>query len=316
MWLDQVHARRFALPRHWAITLLPSTVRGFIADDCLTWASVIAYYTLLSIFPLLLAVGAILGFVLTDAGTRAAWTTSIANAFPGSTDFIQSTVSEAVKNQASFSIIAVLGLIWSASGVFSAINRSINKAWESPCERGLVSSTLIAVGMVVILPILFVTSLGLQAALGLLDRIFALAPVVGYALARSALSLGGLIFPVLIVVAVFYALYQIVPTVPVQAKAALAGALFGGILFEAGQYVFAWYLANLARLATVYGSIAGVIAFVTWAYCSAVILLLGAELAREVSLRMTGQVRHPPPDLNCDGPSARASISERANTSS
>src|SRR5439155_20436877 len=83
--------------------------------------------------------------------------------------------------------------------------------------------------------------------------------------------------PLLITFAIFLLLYRWVPNVTVAWTCAWPGALLAAVLFEASKQLFAFYLSSFAHLNAVYGSIGAVIALVTWAYYSAIVLLLGAE---------------------------------------
>jgi len=85
-------------------------------------------------------------------------------------------------------------------------------------------------------------------------------------------------------------MYRTMPRARVRWGDVWPGGLIAGLLFEAGQQLFAWYLANLAAHNLVYGSLGAIIAFVLWAYLAAQLLLLGAYATAEFShWRRTGR---------------------------
>ena len=76
----------------------------------------------------------------------------------------------------------------------------------------------------------------------------------------------------------FLFLYKLVPNTKVYWRHAAMGALVAAVLFEIVKNVFVWFVANFATYNVVYGSVGVIIALMTWAYISAVILLFCAKL--------------------------------------
>ncbi len=87
---------------------------------------------------------------------------------------------------------------------------------------------------------------------------------------------GGLLSGIL----VFGVLYRYLPyDSSVRWRDAWLGAVVAGVLWEIAKLGFAWYLTNFALLSMVYGSVGAVIAVMLWGYVTAVIMLIGAEVA-------------------------------------
>jgi membrane protein len=89
--------------------------------------------------------------------------------------------------------------------------------------------------------------------------------------------------PALLSVGAFVLMYRTMPRAPVRLRDVWLGGLIAGLLWEASQQLFFWYLANLATYNVIYGSVGAIIAFLLWAYLSAQIFLLGAEFTAEYS---------------------------------
>ena len=94
--------------------------------------------------------------------------------------------------------------------------------------------------------------------------------------------------------AIFLTLYKVLPNTKTHWRYIWPGALLAALLFEGGKYLFVFYLENFATFSAVYGSIGSVIALLLWAYVSAFILILGAELSSEYGrmLQGIGRGRH------------------------
>lgn len=239
-------------------------------------AASIAYYTLLSVFPLILGLLAIVGAVVADPATKARLVRSIAAAFPGSESVIVATVDQVVHGSGSAGIIATLGLIWSASGVFTAITTAIDTIWRVPEHRSRLQSAVVAVGLVLGVGLIVVVSLLVSALLAVAAELRL--PLLNLSLARVPLLLpfASVIVPFALTVGVLCLLYRFVPNLPLGWSAAWPGAVLAGTLLDLGKEVFVWYLTRVAHLNAIYGSIGTVIALLVWAYYAALILLIGA----------------------------------------
>jgi membrane protein len=253
------------------------TVEAFIRHNGTTLAAAIAYYTLLSIFPLILGLLAIIGTVVSDPAAREDLVSSIAGLFPGAGDLIQTTVTEVVRGRGTAGIVATLGLIWSASGVFGAMNLALDRVWQAPTYRSLPASVGLSIALVFAVGIIFVASLALSAAVQLATQLQL--PVLGFSLSDLPLlvALIGVVLPFLVTFGIFVLIYRFVPNVRLAWSCAWPGALLASILFEVAKQAFAFYLSTFAHLNSVYGPIGAVIALITWAFFAANVLILGAE---------------------------------------
>ncbi|HLH73137.1 MAG TPA: YihY/virulence factor BrkB family protein, partial [Chloroflexota bacterium] len=238
-----------------ALEIARETVAAFQRDRGTTYAAVIAYYTLLSVFPLILGMIAVLGIVFSDPSVRAQFISSVAGLFPGSASFIQQTVQQVMRGRETAGIIAVIGLIWSASGVFGAITQALDVIWAVPHGRGLIQSTALAVGMVLGVGIIFVASLLLSTALSVAVNYHL--PLLDWSLTSIPLffPLLSLALPWLVTFGIFVGLYWFVPNTPLTWPDAWPGAVLASALFEVSKQVFVWYLANFTHYTAVYGSI-------------------------------------------------------------
>ena len=275
--------------------LAKETVAKFSQDNGNILAAALAYYTLFSIFPLILGLVAIAGFAVPQNGARDHFIQAIASQFPGSDAFIETTVRQVIQGRGAAGIIATIGLIWSASGVFGALTLSLDRITGSRQPRGFVGSTLLALGLVFGVGALFIFSLVVSALLGI--AFSTRLPVVGLSLSEIP-ALYPLVAFVVPMVVTFFALgflYHFVPSEHMPWNDVWPGAIIAATAFEVAKQLFAIYLGTIANFNAVYGSIGAVIGLLTWAYYASIVVLIGAEFNVVLSRRLPPSRSKRPP---------------------
>jgi membrane protein len=260
------------------VSLARTTIEAFGRNDGTVLAAAIAYYTLLSIFPLILGLLALLGIFFSDPAVREEFVAAVAGLFPGSGPLIQQTVDQVVAGRGAAGFVATLGLIWGGSGVFGSISLAMDRIWQVDQTRNPILTTVRAVALVPAVAVVFVASLLLSATLRVAGDLGV--PVLGTNLASLPLLFPvlGFALPLVITFGIFCLVYGLMPDRVLLWHQIWPGALLASVLFEAGKQIFAWYLGAFAHYNTVYGSIGAVIALVTWAFFAAILLLIGAQL--------------------------------------
>ena len=94
--------------------------------------------------------------------------------------------------------------------------------------------------------------------------------------------------PWAITLAVFLLLYHFVLNCKTYWRYVWTGAVVAAILFEASKGIFMWYLVNVANYELLYGSVSSMMVLLFWAYVSAYILILGAEISSEYGRMRNG----------------------------
>ena len=260
----------------WRLTKL--VVGKFYKDDCFYLAAGIAYYSLFSIFPLLLALVAALALPLGTAEARARVADAIAEYFPISADIITRIIHRSIAFTGILGALGLLGLLWSALGLFSAIRRALNRVWAVQWDWRFVRRRLMELATMAGMGLLFVISIALSTGLRLAQ--------VGAdpSSASSWLWLGlSNFFSLALVFITFLVAYLFLPHARMRWKKVWPGALLAALVYEGAKYLFLWYVLNLANYAEVYGPLAAVTVFLLWTYIAALIFLFGAELAWALS---------------------------------
>lgn len=259
--------------------LAKRTVREFLEDDCMHMAAGVAYYAFFSIFPLLLGLIAILGLLLEPVEVQGRLLEIVFQVFPGAAGLVAQNIEGVVASRATIGILSVVGLLWSATAVLAAISRSVNRAWDLERRRPFLKQKLMELGVVVAVALLLLFWL---AATAFFRFAWQFLPTELQLLESGpALNVAMALVPAAFSFSIFLVVYRFVPNTRITWGDVWPGALLAAALFEAAKNLFAWYLASFANYSLVYGSLGAIVAFLFWAYVSALILLLGAEFTAE-----------------------------------
>jgi membrane protein len=247
----------------------------FYRSNDLTFASSIAFYALLSLFPFLLLSLSLLGHFTADEHQRGAILGFVLQYFPRQFDFVTVQLDAFQQRTGALGLWGSFVMVWAALGFFGAITTAVNYAWRVQ-SFGYWKHKLVSFLMLCAASLLMIVGLGLLSARTLLKAsIFSSVPVHFPGLA----VFGSLIIEwasSLIFVAVVGLLFYFVPNARVRFRDVWPGALVTGALWRLALKGFGWYVRDLSRF-SVHGSIAAVVVFLIWVYLSAVILIYGVE---------------------------------------
>jgi membrane protein len=241
-------------------------------DNISNLAAGISYFAFLSLFPLLLSLLAVFSLFLPEDTIRTRLIEFFGQYLPGSLGILQGSVSDILRFRGIVGLIGIAGLIWSATGVFSAITNAVNKAWEIPYQHPFWIKKPREIAMVAGTGLLFLLSLGTSTLLAHIGDLNL--PISGVLVKFSTVVLA-LVFSLV----VFLLVQKLSTAVWIGWRHIWPGALISTFLFEVAKTLFVFYLNTFSRYEVVYGSIASVIVTLVWIYYSAFILLLGAEVS-------------------------------------
>ena len=281
--LDHLYLSLDRRLRGWP-TLLIRTGLAFDQDDGAVMSRSIAYYALFSLFPLVLVLVSFLSGVLADEDALQTVIEFTERYIPAATELITANFEQMLTASGTVGILASIGLLWSASGVFTAIYRSVNRAWGNPKSKLFWSEKLYGIAVVVIAGLLIVIVAAYATIASLmaqcLPSLFAWQPLANL----QSLPVWRWIspwLPALISVLAFGILYRTIPRNRVSWRDVWLGGVLGGLVWEAARRIYAWYLSSIASYNLIYGSVGAIIGFLLWSYLSAMILLIGAEFAAQ-----------------------------------
>ncbi len=260
-------------------------------SDGLTHAASIAYYALLSFFPVILLALTILGEMTSDAADRDAVVRFIFRYFPRQFDFISGQLNAFATSPVTFGFWGIVALVWAALGVFNAITSAVNHAWAVEKRRSFLGHRLIGFLMMV--------SAGLVLILGLAIAILVrLAETrLGDAFVRSPWLdwLSGIVasyVATLLLIGCVALIFYFIPNTKVKFRDVWPGAILVGVLWRVALLLFSWYASDLATWNVIHGSVAAVVVFLLWIYVSAVILIYGVEMTAAYARLQEAARRH------------------------
>jgi membrane protein len=273
------------LPARSWIQILRRTVKEFREDDLTDWAAALTYYGVMSLFPMLLVLVALLGLVGQES-TITTMTDSLRSA--GLDDVaknVQDPLNEIVRNKGGAGALLGLGLLvalWSASGYIGAFTRACNAIYEVREGRPFwklrplqVAITLVGVLLISLVLIAAVVS-------------GPVAKAVGSALGAgdTAVTVWGIVkWPVMLVVlmGMVAGLYYVAPNVrQPRFRWVSPGGVVAVVVWILTSAGFGVYVSNFSSYGKTYGTLGGVITFLVWIWISNLALLFGAELDSEL----------------------------------
>lgn len=246
----------------------------------------LAFYTLLSLAPLLLLTVSIVGFVFGESAARHSVTHQIqalvgSAAAKAATGFLQAP--RAKVHGIIGTVFGVVTLLFSASGVVIELRQTLNYIWDVQTPdtsgfrmvTGFVRERLFSFAMVLAVGFLLIVSLALSTWLSGFTansaRITGLEATL-FHVANSVVSF-------LVITGLFAAIYRVMPDTPIQWRDVLLGGAVTSLLFTIGKSFLGVYLGR-ASYSSMYGAAASVIVLIAWTYYSAQIFFLGAEFTK------------------------------------
>lgn len=263
------------------LAILKYAYLGFQRDECTVRAAAIAYRTLFSIFPLVLLLFTLSSTLLARPEIRTEVVSFLIRKLqaPGLAADVIEAANEALERSGAVGALALLGLIWGGSGIFSTVDHALNAAWGVEKQRPFVRRQLIGLGMALAVAVLFLLSVAGTAAYRVSG--FAAHPWETTSSGRALAEAAGAMLPVIFGFLMFFVLYKALPNTHVSLLAAAVGALVADVLWQIANLLYSVYVSELAqgRYSVIYGPFGAIILFMIWIYLTAVILLIGAELA-------------------------------------
>ena len=250
-------------------------------------AASLSYYSLFSIFPILLAAVSIASTFLEQAVVQKKLLEVIREFVPVSANFIDNLISGVLEQRGAVTVVAVIGLLWSASNVFDKIIVNINRAFPKGRNPGFIQSRAMALLIILVIVLLFLGSIAIDT----IQNIFELENVQfnGVFLVKTRLyEWLRWVIPLVIKLLLFFALYTWIPrNKAILFRARLIGALVAAGLWELATRALSWALATgFTNFEPVYGSLSSIIALMTWMYLTGYIVFLGAHLTHALNYHL------------------------------
>jgi membrane protein len=273
--IDQLDKRSHG----WLSMLVDAARETFKPTSAIT-AAAIAFFATFSLFPLTLLSIAIASLDLGGLMDQHLIVQKLEFIAPALGQLLGKNIDEIIQARGSVTLVAIIGLIWSASTVFYTLTQTLNDIWGIKQRRSFWKTR----GLAIILILVFVGPVLLLASIA-----GSLITSLGTWLPDQIIPFGSVIGPVVAVlldIALFMTLYIVLPHAATGWREILPGAIAAGLLWELAKKTFLFFISTYISVSNlVYGSVAAIIAFLVWAQLSGLIFLFGAYLSVSFSQR-------------------------------
>lgn len=275
-------------------SLAKETVSDFMRDEGPRLGAALAFYTALSLSPLLIVVVAIAGFVYGDTAARGELAHQIR-------DLVGEEGANAVQTMLAnhtraggviATIVGIVTLVVGASGVFSALQDALDTIWGVKAEdrpsgiiallRDRLISFSLVCGMAFLLMVSLVFSAVLSGINGYINSWFPDASVW--------LHLANLLLSFVLTTAMFAMIFKVLPHARPGWSDVWIGATITAALFTAGKFLIGVYLGR-AAIGSPYGAAGSFVVLLVWIYYSTQILLFGAEFTQVYAVHRGSGIR-------------------------
>jgi membrane protein len=271
----------------WCVRLVSTALRQYFRARAPEAAGSIGFYAVFSFFPLLLILVAVGSSILARFFSEEQILNTIVNLLPVSRDFVAGQMPVVLAARGAVSAIGAVGLVWSATSVFTILVRNLNRAWPGATPRNAVKARLIALVLLaglVGLALLFLLVKALPAVESDWEWLAQFAARLS-SFVRAASRIVLLVF----ICGTLTLLYRWVPSARVRWVEAGLGSLAATAAFALATSGFTWYLeSGYARYSAVYGPLGALFALLTWVYILSAVVLFGAHLGAALARQTRG----------------------------
>ena len=236
-------------------------------------ASSIGFYTLISLFPLILLSVAIASLWVDPLWAEGEIMAQLEFVAPALGELLGKNLESIVRSRGSISGFAVITLIWSASNIFNVLIRSMDKIWDVEEGRNGWHHRGLAILTAVIISTLLLVGSSVEGIV--VTIVNTLLPDELQTLRPYTTQIWAAIISILL----FAILYRLLPHKKLSWRDVLPGAIVAGLAWEILKRGFLFFIdIYLSRSNLVYGSVTTIIGFLTWTYLSSILFQFGAYL--------------------------------------
>jgi membrane protein len=259
------------------VALFRQAWRDWSEDKASRLAAALAYYTALSLAPMVVLGVLVLKFVNIDGQQLIEQQMAALMGGPGA-DMARQMIENAKTSDGWLAgAISFAVLLWGASNVFAQLQDSLNTIWEVRLGPAVgwwrtIQKRFLSMAMVFGIGFLLLVSLFVTTVLSAIaERMVGDDAAIGFAL--------DIVSTFLVTWAFFALIFRFLPDAKIAFRGVLPGAAVTALLFTVGKFILSWYLAQ-GTTASAFGAAGSLAAVLVWVYYSAQIMFFGAELTQ------------------------------------
>lgn len=264
--------------------IITRTYNEWVDDRAFKMAAALSFYSLISLVPIIVIITAVTGAILGNDAASGELVSSI-EGYVGieTATLIQKLVINATIPGSDFLayMVSIIVFIWASAGIFVELKDSLNLIWGVEIKPGkglkvFFVSRMFSFVLLLVMGLLFVLSLFAGMILKVLGNYLndiVVIPSLFYWL--------DVIISFTLVTALFALVIKYLPSVKVEWKYVMVGAVTTSVLFNIGNYAISYYLSN-AYYSSVYGAAGSLALLLLWIFYSGLIFFFGAELTQVI----------------------------------
>lgn len=256
--------------------LIKAAALKWNADNCIRLGASLSYYTLFSLFPLILVVLTIIRLILANSDdAQALILDALSSVTGGFRDDFLLALEAAQETRSASGIIGSITLVLGASWVFGELVSAFNIIWglEAPSRGGpfeFLRATFFSFALVFAGAFLLLVSMIISALLAALGKFMQTLPggVPVWSVAQIGINL-------CVLTLIFGLLFKYLPQTYVAWRDVWLGAILTAVLWSVLQFVIAYYITLSSY--NNYGAVGSILALVAWVYLSSQVIFFGGE---------------------------------------
>jgi len=255
--------------------LLKQLWKRVLEDELFGLAAQLAYYFLLSLFPLLLFLVALLPYLPITTEDILAVIRDFAP--EDSIQLIEANLLQLSQKNGHLLSFGIIATMWSASNGINAIVRAFNKAYDVKESR----SFIVARGMAILFTFAMIFVFVMALLLPVFGRLIGIYLFAKLGLSDEFLTIWNTLrwlLSSIILFIVFTGLYWIAPNKKLKCVSVVPGAIFATVGWELSSLAFSFYVTNFSNYSATYGSIGAIIILMIWFYLTGIIIIIGGEI--------------------------------------
>ena len=256
-------------------------VKGWVADKATSMGAALAFYSLLSLAPLLIVVTAVAALVLGHDEAQRLLMTQVSDLLGESGAQGIQTILDSVDTKREGMLATVVGaltLVMGATTVFAELKTDLDRIWKQTAKKasgiwGFLRTRLLSFGLVLAIAFLLLVSLVVSAAVAAAGNLW-------FGKFEAVLHVIEFVMSMGIMTVLFAMMYKLLPAAKIAWRDVWVGAAITALLFWLGKFAIGLYLGKNDVVSS-FGSAGTVVLVIVWVYYSAQIFFLGAEFTYE-----------------------------------
>jgi membrane protein len=278
------------------IALAKRAVKGWVADKATSMGAALAFYSLLSLGPLLIVVIAMMGLVLGREEAQQLLMTQVSGLLGDRGAEGVSAILGSVDTKREGILATVVGgltLLVGATTVFAELKTDLDRIWKHAAKKasgvwGFIRTRILSFGLLMAIAFLLLVSLVVSAGVSALGERW-------FGSFEAALHVIEFFLSVAVMTVLFAMIYKLLPAAKIQWRDVWVGAAVTAALFWIGKFLIGLYLGK-SDVVSSFGNAGTLVLVILWVYYSAQIFFLGAEFTYEYSLAFGSKRGEKPAD--------------------